>query len=528
MKISGENIVKTQYTPKSTVKEGKLNNIIMDKVTLQKTEGEPLLEKEIPKLQDMAKNTEVRSFGSYAPENRFLWDSWIFPDKVDSGNMESLREKTGMDLKEGDKIYRLYHLDAPKSDDPDDRHEIAHVRQAVSTDMKGWKDVGSALDSGPEGAWDDGPIWTGNIYKNEKGEYLFFYTGRNKRDGELQRLGMAKSKDGINWDRAEKPLLEPDGRYYETTEDSPIFKAWRDPCVVKDEQSGKYLMYFTAKTKDGDEKYKGCIGVAQSDNLEGPYESLPPVLAPGKFAQMEVPQVIQKNGKVYMFFSSMEKDYNPEWSKEVGGPQNGLHCYVGDSLKGPFKPLNGDGIVTGSKDNLYTVKLIDDPDRPGEFVAYGWYMEDKGGQKGLTLAQPMRVDWNGDDIKIDTGAEENVKTQANSKTDSSKAEEVTTKLVDGPKDVYVDEEAEISAAKGDDVFVAEKEEKPGVSSDDTYTSSTERPYEATDGIIAGTVQYKPDNETPPDGGLTDSSTGLKGNLRDNFRTISIMEEEQSR
>jgi len=342
----------------------------------------------------------------YAPQDRFLWDSWVLQD---------------------DDHYRLYHLDAPTDPDPDTRHDRAQVRTAVSTDLVNWQDEGYALTRGPEGSWDDKAIWTGNTYKKDDG-YFFFYTGRNQRDGQTQRIGLATSSNGRDFERAEKPLLEADGRWYETNEDSPIYKAWRDPEIVQDPESGKYLMYFTAKTKGGDEKYKGCIGVAEADNFEGPYEAKPPVLAPGKFAQMECPQVIQKNDKVYLFFNSMEKDYNPEWADQVGGPQHGLHCYVGESLTGPFEPVNGDGLVTGSKDNLYSVKLLEDKKRPGEYQAIGWYMEDREVEvatkaaatavpgpagaalrlleKGCTLSPPFPVEWDGDSIKVQTGRKE--------------------------------------------------------------------------------------------------------------------------
>jgi len=401
MKISGDKNIMPEFKTPVGATEGKINKIIMDRVTLKGKKREPLLERDIPKLKDMAKDTKVKKFESYAPQDRFLWDSWIFVDKAGG---EGLKE-TGSSQK-GEVTYRLYHLDAPMSKDPDERHGKATIRQAVSADMKNWKDVGTALGSGPEGSWDDGPIWTGNVYQKDNGEYLLFYTGRNKRDGEMQRIGLARSKDGIHWDRPDKPLIEPDGRWYETTEPSPIIKAWRDPAVVKDEKTGKHYMYFTAKTKGGDERYKGCIGLAVADEIDGKYKALPPALAPGKFAQMEVPQVIMKNDKVYLFFNSMEKDYDPKWAKKVGGPQNGLHCYVGKSLTGPFEPLNGTGIVTGSKDNLYTVKFIEDPGRPGEYLAYGWYMEDKNDRKAMTLSQPMPVNWENDNIAIETGAGE--------------------------------------------------------------------------------------------------------------------------
>lgn len=339
------------------------------------------------KLQAMARMTKTaKSDKSYAPEDRYLWDSWILKD--DSSDPP---------------LYRLFHLDAPKGDDPNKRHDQAQIRQAVSHDLKNWDDLGLVFKSGEKGSWDDGPIWTGNVYKKEDGSYLFFYTARNERDGQFQRIGLARSEDAVNWERSDKPLLEPDGRWYETTEESPVYKAWRDPEIIKDENTGKYLMYYTAKTKDGHEKYKGCIGLAISDEIDGEYEVLPPVLAPGKYAQMEVPQIIHRNDKVYLFFSAAENDIDPEWAKEIGGAQSGLHCFVGDSLTGPFEPLNGHGVVTTTEDNLYTVKLLPDPEREGEYVAIGWYMEDKNNQKAMTLSQPMPVHWEGDNIKIETG-----------------------------------------------------------------------------------------------------------------------------
>jgi len=292
----------------------------------------------------MSKRIKIEDKKSYGPEGRYLWDSWILKDEF-----------------KGQTIYRLFHLDAPDNGNPESRHKNAVIRQAVSTDMKSWQDVGAAIKTGAPGAWDEGfAMWTGNVYKKENGEYVFFYTASDPNDKMLyQRVGLARSKDGENWKKDDKPFLEPDGKYYETTEkESPIVRAWRDPSVVKDDETGKYNMYITAKTKDGDPTYRGCIALAVSDEIDGKYETQPPVLAPGLYAQMEVPQIIKRNGKVYLFFSSMEKDYNPEWAEKIGGPQTGLHCFVGNSLKGPFEALNGTGIVTKSIDNLYTVKLM--------------------------------------------------------------------------------------------------------------------------------------------------------------------------
>lgn len=352
----------------------------------------------------------------YAPsDGSFLWDSWV--------------------LKRPDGAYTLFHLTAPANPDPNARHDQAQIRTAVSKDLHSWVDTGVALPAGPEGAWDDGPIWTGStLYEN--GTYYLFYTGRNRRDGQTQRIGLATSHDGVNWDRPEKPLLEADSRWYETDEASPVYRAWRDPYVIKDPESGKYCMFFTAKTKEGDPTFRGCIGMATAEALEGPWEVQPPVLAPESYAQMECPQVIERDGTWYLFFSSAASDYDPDWAAAVGGAQTGLHCFVADSLTGPYEPLKGHGIVSGTDSNLYATRLLPDPDRPGEHLALGWFMEDRqvdrqgalveqarftAGQaaaaavpgpvgaavrlteKAFTLSEPYPVVWDGDSVRIETG-----------------------------------------------------------------------------------------------------------------------------
>lgn len=336
----------------------------------------------------------------YAPEDgSFLWDSWV-AERPEGG-------------------FQLYHLSAPADPDPNSRHDRAQIRTAFSRDLRTWQDTGFALQSGPPGSWDDGPIWTGCTLC-EKGTTYLFYTGRNQRDGQTQRIGLATSKDGRSWERPDHPLLEADGRWYETNEESPVYRAWRDPYVVRDPDSGKYCMFFTAKTKDGDPTYRGCIGLATADQLEGPYQVQPPVLAPGHYAQMECPQVIERDGKWYLFFSSDVKDYSPDWAARIGGAQTGLHAYVGDSLRGPFRPVNQNAVVSGTDSNLYAVRLVNDPQRPGQHLALGWFTSDRncampatgpavGGacgatlqvhEKAFTLSEPRPVRWEGERVSF--------------------------------------------------------------------------------------------------------------------------------
>ncbi len=318
----------------------------------------------------------------YAPPDRLAWDSWLLKDDIGTTS-----------------IYRLFHLDAPQKyhHDKDGMDNHAVIRGAISTDLEHWQDLGVLLKPGRRGSWDDLSVWSGNAYR-ENGKYYLFYTGRNRRDGwppeKTQRIGLATSTDGLRWRKTGKPLLEPDGRWYETPgseygETSPVCRAWRDPVVVK--ENGKYYMFFTAKTRDGDPRYRGCIGLAVANRMEGPWEVRPPVLAPGRYAEMEVPQLIHRNNRWYLFFSTLKEGYSPTWAEQFS-PTTGLHCYVADRLTGPYRALNGSGIVE-TPDNLYTIKLVDKPDHPGDYLAYGWYRADHGNEKAFTLSPMMPVTW---------------------------------------------------------------------------------------------------------------------------------------
>lgn len=323
-------------------------------------------------------------FHQYAPEGRFLWDSWFHVEKNN-----------------GSIVYRMYHLDAPLSEDPMERHDRAQIRSAVSKDLVNWKDEGIVFGPGEKGTWDDLAIWTGNVYKKNDKNFVFFYTGRNEREGDFQRIGLAHSSDGIKWSRKGAPLIEPDSRWYETTERAPVCRAWRDPAIFYDEETGIYHLVFTARTKTGDPKYRGCIGHAVSTEIDGEYEIKLPLLAPGRYAEMEVPDLIRKNGKFYLFFGVFEPDYEPGWAEEVGTMQRGLHCYVSDEIEGEYEPLKGHGIIAGTDTNLYSLKILPDPEEEGGYVAVGWHMENCGHQKAYTLSAPMKVKWEGDNIRID-------------------------------------------------------------------------------------------------------------------------------
>lgn len=81
---------------------------------------------------------------------------------------------------------------------------------ATSTDGKSWrKEPAAVLGLGAEGSWDESAV--GDPYALACGEWFYLYYLGQDRFG-VQRLGVARSADGKNWQRSHRnPILETGG-----------------------------------------------------------------------------------------------------------------------------------------------------------------------------------------------------------------------------------------------------------------------------------------------------------------------------
>ena len=111
--------------------------------------------------------------GYYAPEGMYAWDFWLV---------------------ETDDDYHLFHLQAPRTLRPNQRHHHATVGHATSKNLVHWKYQGTVITPGQRGEWDDQCIWSGSITEHH-GKYYFLYTGRKRGDFLIQRIGLAISDD---------------------------------------------------------------------------------------------------------------------------------------------------------------------------------------------------------------------------------------------------------------------------------------------------------------------------------------------
>ena len=292
-----------------------------------------------------------------------VWDPWI--------------------IKDGD-IYRMYYLQGVEGQTP--WWTISNICGAISTDMINWQDLGTILEPELANDWESGRVCAGCTYE-EDGIYYLFYSAGGKEPPHLRNeaIGLATSSDGLHFSRnSDRPLLMPekDDPWYGRSNWTGHFH-WRDPYIFKDEQSGTYYMFICAGSQVAG-NFQGCVGLASSDNISGPYKLLPPAVeAPvdaidWPYYHLERPQVIYKNGKYHLFFSCFKQFFNPTWLQKFNHKRvtnSSLYWYMSDNITGPYKPVEHDEyIVKGSeKTGMYGTNFLQISTQPEEYIAYGWY-----------------------------------------------------------------------------------------------------------------------------------------------------------
>lgn len=319
----------------------------------------------------------LRSSRQGAP---MIWDPWI--------------------LKDGD-VYRLFYLEGLEGQIP--WWTISKICGAISTDLEHWQDLGTLLEPNPANDWESGRVCAGCTYK-EDGVYYLFYSAGGKEPPHLRNeaIGLATSTDGLHFSRySHHPLLIPDNDdpWYGRSNWTGHFH-WRDPYIFKEEQTGKYYMFICASSKVTG-NFQGCVGLAVSEKISGPYKLLPPAInvpvnavEGWPYYHLERPQVIYKNGKYNLFFSCFKQFFNLKWLQQVKHKRitnSSLYWYVSDNVEGPYQPITNDEfIVRGSeKTGMYGTNFLQISTAPEEYIAYGWYHR----LHALEVSSAYRVIW---------------------------------------------------------------------------------------------------------------------------------------
>jgi predicted GH43/DUF377 family glycosyl hydrolase len=193
------------------------------------------------------------------------------------------------------KVYRMWYSSMYHSKDGP-----RGIGLATSVDGLNWTRANGGqpvFGVGAKGAFDWAQILSPEVYFDGR-RYLMWYTGIdgsiNPRGFELERLGLATSKDGVHWTRANggKPVLELGPR--DSHDDAQVAY----PSVIR--EGAYYRMWYSAYA----DKHNHTIVVAHSrdgihwvrENEGKPVTGLTPAIA-------YAPSVIRWGGKLLMLYT---------------------------------------------------------------------------------------------------------------------------------------------------------------------------------------------------------------------------------
>jgi len=311
--------------------------------------------------------------------DHWVWDFWLARD--------------------GDTHHMLF-LQAPMSlGDPDLRHRNATVGHATSYDLRSWTVHGTVLEPAGGDAPDATATWTGSIVDTGAGWRMFYTGSRFLRPGEIANVETvlaASSNDLTEWAKDPAVVVAADPRWYETLDAGTWHEeAWRDPWVFADPDGDGWHMLVTARAADGPGRDSGVIGHARSSDLRR-WEVGPPLSAPGAgFAHLEVPQVVEIDGRWALVFSCDSAHLAGDRSGRPGG----IWAVAIDDPRGPY-PVERARLV--ASESLYSGRIAEGADGRPVLLAFENLAAD-GAFVGA-LSDPLPVRWDGDLLVVDEGA----------------------------------------------------------------------------------------------------------------------------
>jgi levansucrase len=280
-----------------------------------------------------------------------VWDTWLCRER--DGSIATI---------DGWRV--ILSLTASSELLPGKRHDVAEIRAFASRDGRDWHDVGPVFDGGALGSRQ----WAGSALY-EDGSLTVFYTaaghaGEHDLTYDQQiaaatggRIAIGEDGPRIEGSWRHEVILEPDGERYETSEQTRgMIYTFRDPWFFEDGDQSYLLFEANTPVPEGAdacdepvrEEFNGSIGLARSpsgDRTEWVLEE-PIVDAVCTNQELERPHVIVRDGSYYLFVSSHLHTFAPGLAGF-----DALYGFVGESLRGPYRPLNGSGLVATNPEN---------------------------------------------------------------------------------------------------------------------------------------------------------------------------------
>lgn len=273
-------------------------------------------------------------------EHLDLWDCW------------PLAHEDGRTVEHRGRQWWFF-LSAPVFPDPVNRHAHARIR-LLSLGSEGWCDHGNAF---PDGLTPGSREWAGSAVLMDDGQTVqHFITAAGRRDEAAltfeQRLFVSEGKLGDagpgEWQALQEIFVADGVRYLLDRQNSGApgqIKGFRDPAWLRDPATGLAHILFTGTAAWSDHTHNGNIGIATL--TDGVWVLGDPVVeAVGVNNELERPHVVVRDGRYYLFWSTQRHVFAPE---AQAGP-NGLYGMVADAIAGPWRPINGSGLVAANPD----------------------------------------------------------------------------------------------------------------------------------------------------------------------------------
>ncbi len=276
-----------------------------------------------------------------------VWDFWPVMDWHETTQVVRI-----------DGWYVVIALTAPASLLPESRHDVACHRYLVSRDGDVWTDAGDLY---PEGSALGSRQWAASAYYDASRRRLTtYYTAAGDRDGSRphfeQRLAMTGARVTVtdggprfdDWGE-HRIILEADRTWYGAdfgVDAAPgMIDAFRDPQRFRDPADGREYLLFTGTLAAGTSEYDGAVGIAEAVNADlTEWRLLPPLLhADGVNNELERAHIVVQCGRYYLFFITHPGTFAPGLDCVEG-----LYGFVADGVFGPWRPLNGSGLVLGN------------------------------------------------------------------------------------------------------------------------------------------------------------------------------------
>jgi levansucrase len=267
-----------------------------------------------------------------------LWDSW------------PLQHEDGRTVSHGGRQWWFF-LSAPRFPDPSARHDAARIRLA-SLAADGWQDHGGVLDPASSPGSRE---WAGSAVLLDDGVTVILNFTAAGRRGEPasfeQRIFACQGilgSDGPAEFAAPTEQVVADGNRYVVAREAQgapgLIKGFRDPAWFRDPATGLVHLLFTASAGWDAHDYNGVIGLATRTSTGNWVLGDPLVTAVGVNNELERPHILFRGGQYYLFWSTQGRTFSPDVDR---GP-NGLYAMTGESLGGPWRAVNGTGLVAAN------------------------------------------------------------------------------------------------------------------------------------------------------------------------------------